>query len=343
MSAEQLAQREEREEREELAVVAPFWLDRPELEALDVALEASRSSFETMWLGEMATFDAFALATAVGLRARGLALRIGPLAVGVRSPVALALGLASVVQLTGAHADLALGASSPEIVSGWHDRPWEATAVRARETIEVLRVLLAGERASYSGAQVRTEGFRLRQQRRRQARISLAAFGPSMTRVAARTADEIVLNLVTPERVAQVRAIADAEARAAGRTRPQIAVWLTVALEPGAATLAQMTSQIAVYLRPPGYGEMFTQLGFGALVQRARAGARRGELAAQMPLELLRAVCAFGTADEIRSRIAEYRAAGAAHIGLVPATAEDPGGSAVLRALSPRGAALAGG
>jgi len=62
------------------------------------------------------------------MRAPDLSLKVGPLAVGVRSPVALALGLASVTTLTGAHADLALGASSPDIVSGWHDRAWEAIA-----------------------------------------------------------------------------------------------------------------------------------------------------------------------------------------------------------------------
>jgi alkanesulfonate monooxygenase SsuD/methylene tetrahydromethanopterin reductase-like flavin-dependent oxidoreductase (luciferase family) len=73
--------------------------------------------------------------------------------VGVRSPVALALGLASVTALTGAHADLALGASSPDIVSGWHDRPWVAVAARARETVEAVRSILAGERAAYAGAQ----------------------------------------------------------------------------------------------------------------------------------------------------------------------------------------------
>ena len=84
-----------------------------------------------------------------------------------------------------------------------------------------------------------------------------------------------MLNLVTPERVAQVRADADAHARSAGRPAPEIAVWVTVALNPGAATLAQMSAQIAVYLRPPGYGEMFTELGYGALVERARAGCRR--------------------------------------------------------------------
>jgi alkanesulfonate monooxygenase SsuD/methylene tetrahydromethanopterin reductase-like flavin-dependent oxidoreductase (luciferase family) len=301
----------------DLQVVAPFWLDRPEEEAVEIAVEASRNGFGTMWLGEMATFDAFALATAVGLRAPGLALKVGPLAVGVRSPAALALGLASVRTLTGAHADLALGASSPDIVSGW------------------VRSILAGERAAYAGEHVRTHGFRLRRPVR-DARISLAAFGPRMTRVAAVTADEIVLNLVTPERVAEVRAIVDREARAAERPPPEIAVWVTVARDPGAATLAQLAAQIAVYLRPPGYGEMFTELGFGPLVERAPAGARRSELAEQITIELVRQVCAIGSGDEIDERLASYRAAGASRIGIVPATAEDPAGRRVLAALGPR-------
>jgi probable F420-dependent oxidoreductase len=317
-----------------LQVVAPFWLDRPAGEAIEIAVEASRNGFGTMWLGEMATFDAFALATAVGLRAPGLALKIGPLAVGVRSPVALALGLASVTELTGAHADLALGASSPDIVSGWHDRPWAAVAPRARETVEALRIILAGERVAYSGRHVRAHGFRLAQPQP-DARISLAAFGPRMTRVAAAAADEIVLNLVTPERVAQVRELVDAEARSQDRQPPEIAVWVTVAQDPGPATLAQMAAQTAVFLRPPGYGEMFTELGFGSLVERARAGAKRRDLAREIAIELLGQVCAIGSERQIRARLASYRAAGATSIGIVPATAEDPAGRRVLAALRP--------
>jgi probable F420-dependent oxidoreductase len=320
--------------RGDLDVVAPFWLDRPDEEALEIAVEASRNGYSTMWLGEMATFDAFALATAVGLRAPKLALKIGPLAIGVRSPVALALGLASVTTLTGVHADLALGASSPDIVSGWHDRPWAAIAPRARETVEAVRSILAGERAAYAGQHVRTHGFRLKEPRH-DAKISLAAFGPCMTRVAAAGADEIVLNLVTPERVAEARAIVESEARSHDREPPEIAVWVTVALDPGVATLAQLAAQLAVYLRPPGYGEMFSELGFGALVERARAGAKRSELAAEITIELLGQVCAFGSDSQIQTRLDSYRAAGATHIGIVPATAEDPAGRRVLAALRP--------
>jgi hypothetical protein len=114
-------------------------------------------------------------------------------------------------------------------------------------------------------------------------------------------------------------------------------VWVTAAIDPGPATLAQMAAQIGVYLRPPGYGEMFTELGFGDLVERARAGARRSELAAEIPIELLQQVCAIGSETQIQERLASYRAAGASRIGVVPATAEDPAGQRVLAALKPRG------
>jgi probable F420-dependent oxidoreductase len=314
-------------------VVAPYWLDRPDGEVLEIAEQALHNGLEAMWLGEMATFDAFALASAVGLRAPGLALKIGPLAIGVRSPVALALGVASVATLTGAHVDLALGASSPVIVSGWHDRPWDSLAPRARETVEAVRSILAGERAAYSGEHVRTHGFRLRQPQP-EAKVSLAAFGPGMTRVAAAVAEEVVLNLVTPEHVAQVRAVVDAVADANGRPAPEIAVWVSAALDPHERALAQMAAQIAVYLAPPGYGEMFAELGFGELVARARSGARRAELAQEIPAELLRQVCAIGSAAEISERLASYRAAGATAVGVAPVTAEDPAGARVLAALT---------
>lgn len=316
----------------ELQVVAPYWLDRPDEEVLEIARQAIANGFPAMWLGEMATFDAFALASAVGLCAPGLALKIGPLAIGVRSPVALALGVASVATLTGARVDLALGASSPVIVRDWHDRPWSSLAPRARETVEAVRSILAGERSAYAGEHVRTHGFRLRSPQPH-AGITLAAFGPAMTRVAGAVADEVVLNLVTPEHVARVRAVVDAAAAEHGRKAPAIAVWVSAALDPGPSALQQMAAQIAVYLRPPGYGEMFAELGFGELVERARSGERRTQLARDVPSELLRQVCAIGSVAEIQARLARYRAAGATALGLAPATAEDPAGARLLAAL----------
>jgi probable F420-dependent oxidoreductase len=318
----------------ELGVALPFWLDRPDKEAVEIACAAEQAGINTVWIGEMATFDAFALATALGLQTERARLKVGPLAIGVRSPVSIALGISSVATLTDRPVDVALGASSPAIVGGWHDRPWEAPAPRMAETVPAVRSILAGDRAELDGRHVRTHGFHLRRALPG-ASICVAAFGPAMTRVAARQADEVVLNLVTAAHVARVRARIDAEARAAAITPPRLAVWLPVALNPGTRARAQLSAQLAIYLRAPGYGEMFAQLGFGSLVERARQGTPRSELAAAIPPELIAGVSAVGSRAEIVDRIAAYHDAGADHVGVVPSTAEDPAGAAVLAALGP--------
>jgi uncharacterized membrane protein YhfC len=51
--------------RGELGVVMPFWLDRPDEEALEIAVAAEHAGIETVWIGELVSFDAFALATAI--------------------------------------------------------------------------------------------------------------------------------------------------------------------------------------------------------------------------------------------------------------------------------------
>ncbi|MFJ8958097.1 LLM class F420-dependent oxidoreductase [Lentzea sp. NPDC102401] len=303
-----------------VGVVTPFWLDRPPAEALDIAVAADEAGFGTLWIGEMATFDAFALATAAGLRTSNISLKIGPLAVGVRSPVALALGLSTVVATTGRRAGLALGASSPRIVTEWHGRDWEPVR-RMRETVRDTRAILDGNRVA---------GFRLRQPVPGTP-ISVAAFGPAMTRVAAAVADEVVLNLVSADHVANAKK----QFMALASVPPPLAVWIPAALDPGPATLHQLRAQLSVYLSPPGYGEMFTALGHGTLVEQARAGRPRAELAQAIPADLIEAVAAIGSAQDIADRVDEYFDAGAEHVGLVPATAEDPAGHGLLTTLSP--------
>jgi probable F420-dependent oxidoreductase len=313
--------------------VLPYWLDRPDEEALEVALQCELAGLQAVWVGEMATYDAPALATAIGHRSEQLALRLGPLAVGVRSPVAIALAASSVAGITAHRVDLALGASSPGIVAGWHDRSWSRLARRTEETVECLRLILAGERVSYDGQLIHSHGFRLRHPLP-DAHIWVAAFGPKMTRLAARIADGVLLNLVSPDRVASVRQAVEAVAEQVGRPPPPLAVWVPVAVEPGEAARAQLAGQLAVYLAPPGYGEMFSELGFSALVERARAGAGRAELAAEIPIELVEQVGAIGTVAQIADRLAAYQAAGADVVGVVPSTAEDAGGGRVLGVLS---------
>ena len=315
--------------RSPIEAVLPFWLDRPDPEAMEIADAVNAAGIGGLWIGEMATFDAFALATAIGMRAPGMGLRVGPLPISVRTPASIALGTSSVAAITGAQVDVALGASSPFIVSGWHDRDWSHSASRMREAIECLRPILRGERGDYDGRFVRCHGFRLRNPLPH-SRIGVGAFGPSMVKVSAELADEVVLNLASPQRVSQVREQIEQHAAAAGRMPPHVTVWVPVGVRPGPAALRQLAGQVAVYLAPPGYGEMFCELGFADLVERARAGARRAELAAAIPLELAQQLGALGTPDQVADRIRAYLDAGADTVAVIPVTAEDPAGRAAL-------------
>jgi alkanesulfonate monooxygenase SsuD/methylene tetrahydromethanopterin reductase-like flavin-dependent oxidoreductase (luciferase family) len=81
---------------------------------------------------------------------------------------------------------------------------------------------------------------------------------------------------------------------------------------------------------------MFSKFGFLDLVQRARTGAKRAELATAVPVELLDQVCALGSPDGIAERIRAYHDAGADTVAIVPSTAEDPCGAAALNAVALR-------
>jgi alkanesulfonate monooxygenase SsuD/methylene tetrahydromethanopterin reductase-like flavin-dependent oxidoreductase (luciferase family) len=109
-----------------------------------------------------------------------------------------------------------------------------------------------------------------------------------------------------------------------------VTVWLPVAVRPGEAALRQLAGQLAVYLAPPGYGEMFCEMGFGELVERARGGARRSDMAAAIPLELAGQLAALGTPEQVNERIRDYLQAGADTVAVIPVTADDPGGRAAF-------------
>lgn len=316
----------------QLSVVTPLWQDRPAAENLEVAVNADRLGFGELWIGEMATFDAFAFATAAGLATTRIGLSIGPLAVSVRTPMNMAMGAASVATLTGRPVGLALGASSNVVVEEWHGRARARTARHMEETAQIVRGLLAGEKVDFNGELASCRGYRLRLDAV-PGPLTVAAFGPAAVRVAGRRADRMLLNMVTPDSLARLRENMGAAAAEVGRAVPRVAVWLTCAVDPDPASIQQLLRAIVGYLAAPGYAEMISEAGFEELVEFARTRPHPKKLLAAMPDELLAAIGLVGTRAAIKDRIEQYRAAGADEICLVPATASDEGGCRVLEAM----------
>lgn len=311
-------------------VALGYWQDRDPMEAVATAELADALGYRDLWIGEMATFDAFALATAVAARTTSITLTIGPLAPAVRDPAGLAMGAASVAALTGRPVHLAVGSSSPVVVQGWHGRPWVGTA-------EVLRTAVAELLPLLSGAKATPGGYRLRLPPPGST-VTVAAFGPAAVRTAAQLADRMVINLCTPAQARSLRATLDDAAATAGRDGPiPLAAWVPAAVDPDDDAIDQLRRGVVGYLAAPGYAEMFTHAGFGDLVARARAGTHPKHLLADLPRALVDAIGIVGPTDACARRLAAYADAGVDEIVVVPATAGDDGGRRTLTALAALG------
>jgi probable F420-dependent oxidoreductase len=248
----------------------------------------------------------------------------------------MAMGVASVADLTGRPTSLALGASSVVVVQEWHGRDRARTAKHLAESTRIVRELLNGEKVDFQGELASCSGYRLRLDATHSP-LTVAAFGPAAVRVAARHADRMLLNMVTPESLSLLRGQMEAAAQEAGREAPKLAVWLCVAIDPGRETIVQLLRAVLGYLAAPGYSEMISAAGFAELVNFARTRPHPKELLAAMPDELVSAIGLVGSRQQVVDRIEEYRAAGADEICLVPATANDPGGLKSLQAMKEMG------
>lgn len=337
-----------------LTVVAAQWADRPPEETLHTAALAGELGYPELWIGEAATYDAFALATAIGLATERIALTIGPLSMTTRDPAMIAMGAASVAALThhpvtiavttptadpaGGNADAAgtgpadanpttstdrAGADGGGDAAGAADADGGGPGAAGR-LIAVLDGLLKGDADGPAGTTrlPATGGG-----------VTVAALESAAVRVAAEYADRLVLDLVNVATAARVRGELDEAAAGLGRAAPRLTVRLPAAVDPAPEALAQLVRGLVPYLGRPGHREMFTEAGFGEVADLAHGGAAYQEVVRALPLEIVGTVGLIGTRAEIAERLAEYAASGVDDVALIPATARDRGGATTLTAL----------
>ena len=308
-----------------LSAVAAQWADRPPEETLHTAALADELGYPELWIGESAAYDAFALATAIGLATGRVRLTIGPLAVAVRDPAMIAMGAASVASLTRRPVTVALGTSSPRLVRDWHGRAAAGGAAALADSAQQVAGLLSGETGDEPGFPLRLPAPG--------GGVTVAAFGSRAVRAAAEFADRMVLDMVSVETAARLRGELDEAAARLDRPAPRLAVWLPAAVAPEPEALAQLVRGLVPYLGLPGYRDMFTEAGFGEVVEVARGGAGYQEIVRALPLEIVGTVGLVGSRAEVAARLAEYGKAGVDEVAIVPATAGDRGGASTLTAL----------
>jgi probable F420-dependent oxidoreductase len=285
----------------------------PAAEARRAVARAAALGYGALWVGEGAGRDPFAQLAAVADVAGPMALGTSIVNIFGRDAMATRMGAMTLHELTGGRFALGLGVSHLHLVQKLRGHAYEKPLTHMREYLEEYR------RLPYRGPLIEASDSTTSEPP-----VLIAALGPRMLELAATATDGTLPFFVSAERIAWMRGVLDA-ASPAGRPRPIIATALAVAVGPEVAARAAARAWMQPYARAENYQRSLAAQGFGPEDWEPPYSDR-----------LVDALVAWGSPEQVRQRIAEFHAAGADHVAILPLAADGGDASlATVEALAP--------
>ena len=316
-----------------LSYLSPFSKPEHRKRIIDYAAIAEAGGYESVWVPEAFSSDAFTLLAAIASHTKRLKVATGIVNVFSRSPALLAQTFATLDELSDGRAIIGLGTSGPIVIQDWHGIKFDKPVTRTREVVEIMRMALSGERVNYDGKIFQLKGFQLLM-RPVQDRIPiyLATFKPNAVKQTGEIADGWLPTHVSVKQLAALRAPLEEGAKLAGRDATKIdmaALTLVCCTDDADTARALCAGHLAYYVGGMGtfYGELMHSYGYGDLADdlqaRWKAGDRDGA-AKSIPREVLDDLVVAGTRDECRAALDLRERAGFEHIVCFPPHAATP-------------------
>jgi probable F420-dependent oxidoreductase len=285
---------------------------------------AEASGYTDLWTGETAGPDGFTpLALSAAWTER---MRLGTGIVGVfqRGPALLAQETAALASASGNRFVLGIGSSSDRIVEGWNGIPFEKPLSKVRETLDFLDTALAGERTA--------TGFKLEAPPTGPVPIVLAALRGKMLELAVERAQGAFTNFLPLGGLPKVTAqLADAPA--------DFELLCRFFCIPGEREQVEPLARFmfSSYITVPVYADFYRWVGYGEQIEPMIAAWDSGDrqaAAAAAPWELIEDMFIFGSAAEMKERLAAFVAGGITLPILTPIVTPDKLGETIA-ALAP--------
>ena len=143
---------------------------------------ADELGYDSIWLGESWGYELFTSMADLVRVTRRIKIGAGIANIYSRTPAVIASTVATLDERSGGRIILGLGPSGASVVEHWHGVPFQKPVKRTREYVEIIRMILNGERLIYHGEFFNLErGFKLRfTPLRSDLPIYIAAMGPKI-------------------------------------------------------------------------------------------------------------------------------------------------------------------
>ena len=287
---------------------------------------AEAHGYDDLWLCDAEGMeDPLVLAAGLGVATSKVRLCTGIVPVFNRPPALLATSVMAVEARAPGRFVLGLGASTPNMIERWYGLDYTRPLTRVRETVELLRQILAGGKTDYAGHTLQSRGFRLQALPSQPVPIILGAIGGKMLELAGEIADGVLLNDFTPpDRLAYALERLDVGAKRGGRRVEDLEIIKRRALyliDDDSAGLEYFREHLAFYASAAQYQNILCELGYRAAVEEARAGYAsrdRHRINAAITDDIVRRIFSFGDEGRCRALVEQDFAAGIDTIVISP-------------------------
>lgn len=273
---------------------------------------ADAAGVHSVWIPEAWGRDAFTLLSLLAYETDRIRLGTGIVNVYSRTPSALAQHFATLDELSEGRMLIGLGTSGAQVIEHFHGVPFEPPRTRLKEYVEIMQMLLKGEKLQYEGTLFNLQrGFTLRfQPVRDRIPIYLATLNAKALKLTAELADGwlpiwLPMKKLKAE-IDTVRSMSVAAGRPANavsvRAPGSVAVTSDVAKVRAAhaATAAFYIGRMGVY-----YAAQLSRLGHADTVEKVKAAWKDGSQAAAQAVtdELVDETLCAGSAEECLDRL----------------------------------------
>lgn len=107
-----------------LGLALGYWGRGPSPDHVELAREAERLGYDSVWTAESWGSDAFTALTWIAARTSTIGLGTAVAQMAARSPTTTAMHALTLDHLSGGRMMLGLGLSGPQVVEGWYGRPF---------------------------------------------------------------------------------------------------------------------------------------------------------------------------------------------------------------------------
>ncbi|HEY7544378.1 MAG TPA: LLM class flavin-dependent oxidoreductase [Blastocatellia bacterium] len=291
--------------------------DRREL--IECVRAADACGYDSFWMPEAWEREAFSTLTELAARTERVHLATGIINVFSRSPALIAMGAATIDEISGGRFRLGLGTSGARVVEDFHGARFDKPLTRLKETIQIIRLLLRGEHVDFEGECFRLSRFKIGlKPLRADIPIYIAALAPKSLRLIGEMADGWLPTHWPRARINE--GISKIERGAASVTRAariEIAPFVNVIVSDDVKR-ARDRARLPLAYYAGGMGEYYhrslSRLGFSAEATRVRelwqSGRRKSAIQAVTD-EMVDSTAICGSIEECRSRLDEMKLKGA--------------------------------